>query len=573
MRILHRISRKANLNQIRNRFFVLDVETNGLEATPDKFLFCCMVGYNFGKIFYSTDEIKKELSKKKYRHKYIFAHNAEYDFTAIFGNIKQNLDKGAIFSQRFMLARRNQVNFADSYNIFPTSVKEIGDAVGLKKGEIDEKLKKGTLKKIEKKHIDYCFRDCEIIYKALMKIFSLSGSVKPTLASLSILYYRRFFQPFNISYNEILSDEFFKSYFGGRTECFKLGKTHSYKYDANSMYAYSMKNCIFPNPKYLKEIKNPTIKRLLCKIKHYEGMAECTVIHKKTDYGFLPLKKNDKLLFPCGKFSGAWNFNELRYALEKKAIEIIDVKKIIWGYRMKSPFGDFVDKIYKKRIKSTGIFNLIYKSFLVSLYGKFGQRQKFREIYMKEMDYKKIFELKARKVNFEIKTFGKDRKDCILKIEKHARNKFHTIAVFSSYVTSFSRIYILDKMLQYQKFGITYVDTDCIASETKIPNINGSIKLGDFKLEDEIITNIRGNKNYEFTLNGNGVHYQKIRGIPVNAKEIADGLFSFQRILKTREALRHNLEAGKLIKTQRQVSNKYDKRTVLKNGITEILEV
>src|SRR4051812_44289472 len=108
---LYKTKPKKDLEKLKNKFFVLDVETNGLNATPEAFRFGCLVGNNYRKVFYSVDDIKAELTKKEFRHKYIFAHNAEYDFSVVYGNIKKNLDRKAVFNGGFIYAKKGLVHF------------------------------------------------------------------------------------------------------------------------------------------------------------------------------------------------------------------------------------------------------------------------------------------------------------------------------------------------------------------------------------------------------------------------------------------------------------------------------
>ena len=243
------LSDKVTKN-LDSKFYVFDVETKGLDARPEAFIFGCMYGKNFQKVFYTREDFQNEFKKAKYKTKYIFAHNAEYDLTSIYGNIITGLDNKAIFNGRFMLAESNGVRFADSFNILPSSLKKIGQILGIEKLELNDKFKTKNSKDfhITKKDIEYCMRDCEIVYEALLKIFTIAGDVKPTIGGLSMNFFRRKYLDTSIMTDSTHDESFYESYYGGRVECFKIGKTKSYKYDVNSMYPYCMANMYFPNP-------------------------------------------------------------------------------------------------------------------------------------------------------------------------------------------------------------------------------------------------------------------------------------------------------------------------------------
>lgn len=354
-KILSKLAEIKNHEKLLKKFFVFDCETFSREARPEGFAFCCMYGYNYRKVFHTIEDFQEEIFSGAFKNKYIFCHFAEFDLNVIFGNIKKHLDPSAVFNgSRFIIANREKVLFADSLNIYQSSVKEIGRILGIEKLEMDSRFGQGERFEYSEKEIEYCFRDCEVVWHALEKLFSMVQSVRPTLASLSMLYYRRFYMPFSFAYNK-MSIRFFESYYGGRVEAFKIGKTFSLKYDINSMYPYVMTYAKFPNPKFVKQSYAKTVKSFLHDLKYYEGQANITVNHKKVNYGFLPVKKDGKLMFPTGKFSGTWCFPEIRFALKHKVIEILKVNEVLISCPMESPFKKFAFELYEKRLKAEGI--------------------------------------------------------------------------------------------------------------------------------------------------------------------------------------------------------------------------
>jgi len=462
--------------------------------------------------------------------------------------------------------------FADSLNIFPTSVKEIGKMMKLEKQELSKVFWEKS--EVTQKDIDYCIRDCEIIFNALLQIFDLVGNVKITLAGLSLDLFRRKYQKFHIDYNEELTNYFFHSYYGGRCEAFYIGELEGIVYDANSMYPDAMFKTRFPNPKYLNKKAFVPLETFHVKfLENYEGCAYVKIKHNKTTYGFLPHRMNNKLMFPIGEFTGWWNFNELRFAIKEKAIEIIEVMEMIYAVPMDSPFKEFVTDCYKNRFASEQEFiAYLWKIIMNALYGKFAQKIETEFIYIKDMqkEYKTIQEYRDSGKLKKISIFNEMRDDCFLEISANDKSYvYNTIPLFSSYITSFARIHLLEHLIKYEKYLPAYCDTDSIFYRID-PQIDSSSVLGEWKKENKIITEINGLKNYSYIYAGE--IKTKIKGIPKTA--IKDGeKYTYYNLLKTKEALRRNMKPGTYIKREKTLKGKYDKRNVKEDGNTEPIEL
>lgn len=560
------------------KYYTLDIETQGLRPQPRYFLMGVIYGkFENGisyKIFSDAKLLAEFLISPFFSKKHIFAHNAEFDLSGIFGNIYINLDKQAIFNGKFICARKNGVIFADSLNLLPVSLAKIGSSLNVNKGTDNERFINGEIKKysqITQAEKEYCVQDCRILYQALNDLFVFVGKIPLTIGSASLYHFRNHYQKYSIEVQP-LDNEFFGSYYGGRVECFKLGKTYSYKYDVNSLYPYIMRNAKFPNPKFLHAEKRPSIEKLLYRLEFYEGMAKCVVQHKDTYFGFLPVKIEGKLVFPTGRLSGCWNFNELRFALKHKVIEILSVEQIIYSNGvLDGMFTGYVDDLYLKRQQSAGFMKLVYKLMLNNLYGKFCQKSANEMIYFESFGDLMHYVTENEVVEYEIHMFNKKRIDCFLEVFAKKTEVKHTIACIGSYITSEARIYLLKHLLQYEKSAITYCDTDSIFCEKPL-NIN-SLELGEFKHEPEIVTEIRGLKNYTQT---NIAEYEgitfyeqkdKIKGINKFSIEISENCYENETYLKTKEAIRCKKESGtNLIKTKK-VKFIYDKRIILTDNI------
>jgi hypothetical protein len=557
-------------------FYVIDTETWGLSPKPENLAFGIIYQPGWYRRFNNVTELETILKKRRFRNRKIFGHNIEYDLTAIWGNIFQNLDAEAVFNNKFIYCKWGKsTHFFDSMNLFPMSLEKIGKQLGYPKGETPEKFFETSNKgkfEITEQDVNYCLTDCEITYKALFNFFQVTGNIKMTIGSMAMTFFRERFLKKPIFYNEH-NEQFFNSYYGGRTEAFYLGDCSANAIDINSLYPFVMKTIKFPNPTKLKKGKKHDLQYFMRILGYYEGCARLNVIHRKTDYGFLPYKHNHRLCFPVGKLSGWWNFNEIRFALEHEAIDIIDIKEFYYAPSEKSIFAEFIDYVYGKRIEQNGGFmELIYKLLMNNLYGKFAQRRKTKRTYYETPPFEYIKGLNERDEWFNIQTLGEGREDIFL-IEKNLKmEKSHTaVPSYASYITSAARIMLLKIILENsQKIRILYSDTDSIFYEGDLDNTTVDLgkELGQWKIEDKKIIQIRGLKNYRVVEGGKT--FDKIKGIPKSAKLI-NGRYVYKTYMKTFSGIRgiKGRETGDSFEMSKKLSGRYNKRKVFKDGSTE----
>lgn len=577
-RVLMKLQPKV---KILDDFYVFDTETGirnpdgsiqwHLNARPESFIFGVIYGKNYTKVIHDLKEFHETLLDPRFKNKYVFAHNLEYDGGVLYGNVLQ-FDPRAIFNGRLICFTNGNCKFADSMNIFKTSVAKLGDMIGIKKPDLGD-ANLYSISGVTASEINRCITDCIIVYEALIRIFEDSGDIKITQASLSMTYFRRFHLAYNIEHNEN-TKYFWSSYYGGRTEAFKIGKTNAKVIDANSMYPFTMRECIFPNPRTLMYDLRVTKQKLKKYLDDYEGCIFCTVEHDETSFGYLPVKHDGKLCFPIGKFSGCWNFNEIRFALESGKVRVIKIEKVVYGERMQSPFISYVDTLYAKRFKADNEFEKYrIKIFMNSLYGKFAQRIDQESIYLEDYvkQYDEVERAQADGTFIKLSLFNEDRRDAIL-ITK-CKKKFdisYSIPSFASYITSAARVHLLKQMLAMEKCGIVYCDTDSIFFEID-PGIKNGSGLGQWKVEDKIVTEIRGLKNYRYIENGKEA--RKLKGVPDKAEQISENSYQYFNLVKTKEALRRNLDAGVKMKRQKTIKNTYTKRIVFPDGETKPLYI
>jgi len=167
-----------------------------------------------------------------------------------------------------------------------------------------------------------------------------------------------------------------KSYHGGRVECFKVGHFTGdfYKLDFNSMYPASMVENKFPT-----KLK---FHRARCSLRQLKGflrrgygvIAEVTIDESKTEPN-IPFQGKEKLFFPGGKFTVSLATPEIEYCLDKNIIIAVGE---VCVYEMDYIFKDYVEFFYSRRNDAKAAFDdmlsNMFKLFLNSLYGKFGQK-------------------------------------------------------------------------------------------------------------------------------------------------------------------------------------------------------
>lgn len=584
MGVLNRLQPR---HTILKDFYVLDVETGDrlkdgsiqfkLNARPESFIFGVIHGRNYTQIFESLEVMKQELLTPRFKDKYVFGHNVPYDLTCMYGNIF-TLDQKAVFNgSRFICCTNGVCTFGDSMNVLgKVPLKKIGEMIGIEKpqlGDASMLAKDGLTPDV----INRCTTDCQITYDALFMVFNKGGDIKLTGPSLALSNFRRYYQPHAIKYNEHVT-RFFDSYYGGRTEAFKLGKTNSHVIDVNSMYPYVYRDLKFPNPEYLN-VERPTIKSFLANILPFtEGQITCTVKHKENYFGYLPYKHKGKLLFPTGTFTGTWCFPEIRLALSHNVVTIEGIENVCYAQAMPSPFTQYVDDYYKIKQDSKNKFEIDrVKHLLNDLYGKFGQRASSESIYIDDIQRNAalIWDIMNKYPGARLVQFNRERTDAYLVYKAVKNYKIpHQIPCIASYITSASRVHLLKEMIRMQGNRVTYCDTDSIFFEVN-NNFQSSNELGGWKLEPKIILEIRGLKNYSYIMTNDAEpkRIDRIKGIPKRAVQDSDGTWRYTNLINTKEAIRRNVVPGVVVQRSKIVTGKYDKRIVLADGETQTISI
>jgi hypothetical protein len=586
-----RYLRRLKFGRKSKEFYVFDTETGikekdgtikyFLSARPEHFLYGVIYGPNgYRKVIHTVREFIEEFKKKRYKNKIIYAHNAEYDLSSIYGNIYL-LDPEAIFNGKFISCRNGNCSFADSFNVLPSSVEKLGDLLGLPKLDLGTQSKlffiNGAWIDCKLSHINnlqadirYCTRDCEIVYRSLVDIFE-NAEPAYTIGALSLKIFRGNFLDKTIKVSEH-ADLFFDATYGGRTEAFKIGDTYAYVYDINSAYPYAMWRNKFPDPALLRIVEKPPIADLQGYLDNYEGMVTARVsVSPSEKLPVLPYRQESRLIFPCGTFTGSWTFPELRYALVNSDTQILSIEKIIYSPGIDSPFNPFIDYYWKKRAATNDeAKRFYYKLFMNNLYGKMLQRARDEYRFCPtNSDAWKFMQRKKIKHAELITVVG----GYFLRYEND-RIFNHTIAPWGSYVTAYVRC-MLHSELRKDGDNRVYCDTDSRAV-TKRYDVDEK-QLGGWKREEKIITKVRALKDYCYMQYDEKtqkvVHGQMLKGVKRKAKQLDPeaNVFLYNRMIRTRESFRRtdNLPPGTFIQQMKVLSGDYLKRTVFKNGDTK----
>jgi hypothetical protein len=164
-----------------------------------------------------------------------------------------------------------------------------------------------------------------------------------------------------------------KGYYGGRTEVFKRGTFYDVScYDINSMYPFAMtKDYPVPSSARYAHVSSEHI------IHKYHGMTRCVVRVPKHIYiPPLPIRHEQRLIFPTGILSGVWNHVELRYAL-LLGCELVECFESVYYTKSHYYFKQYIHDMYDQQLLHKAQNNPLQsmdKLMLNSLYGRFAFR-------------------------------------------------------------------------------------------------------------------------------------------------------------------------------------------------------
>ena len=468
---------------------------------------------------------------KPKRRLYIFAHNLGFDLTQVKGFSQLQSDNwectSRIIAPRILnlTYRKDQasIRLVDTFNYYPMSLKALGDMVGLEKYDFPDDADTPEL------WDTYCQRDVEIMVAAMQLWWARViewglGNFAVTLASQCFNAYRHRFMPraIFIDNNERATDVGRRSYLGGRTEAFQLGKIPGKVYclDINSMYPYIMKDK--PVPYRLATTRTHLeLHELSHLLDSYAVVAD---VQLEVNEPCIAIRHEGRTSWPLGTFQAALTTPELSYALERGMITQVDYAAI---YHKDVIFSDYVDFFYGKRLEarksSDRATEGITKLFLNSLYGKFGQNgQRWSTVGQAEdmsIGFYDVYDA-DKAVLTKYRQFA-GLVDALEELPESSES----FPAISSHITAYARMYLYYLMRIAGLDNLYYCDTDSLmVNETGLENLRPHIdksELGMLKVEwesENVI--IHGLKDY--VIDGTA----KIKGIRKDATILEDGVFS-----------------------------------------------
>lgn len=447
-------------------------------------------------------------------HRRIYFHNLQYDLGNIFGDILHEFALTMV-GGRLIKAQWRGKTFVDSFNLFPVSVKSLGESIGLRKLKFNATSK------------EYAMRDCQIIVKALKHLGRTLDEFKirktpNTLGGLCVRVWRSM-RGDNWS---CFSDMAHQSIFGGRVELFSKGGDGCVVWtDVNSLYPWAM------TQKFPEECEETS------DMMEY-GLTDATVKVPAQPYAPLPYRTSEvdgfegisegSIIYPCGKFRSIWTNHELRNAVEHHGVKIMKMHSTFGTDKGSYYYKDFVNEFYKRRLNAkSSAYKLIYKLLMNNLYGQLGMSG--RVIKTTRLTQSDIHEIKNGRLRVHM--FGENvLKEFMIPLPAHC-NYLH-----ASYVTSYGRLKLLEYMRKIPPENMVYCDTDSLfffSKNWKTPFPIGD-KLGQMKLED------RGSKITTYAPKVYSIDdIVKAKGVPRRlAKQfVEEGYAEYDAPFKLREAV------------------------------------
>lgn len=507
---------------------------------------------------------------------YMFAHNPSYDLIASAGipclnqrgfALTRYYEKGRTFIMRFQAEKRS-IHILNVGNFYQGTVAQIGDAFGLPKMELD--YDNPTIEEA----LPYCKRDVEIIAKAMLTWFEFCkanelGSFGKTVPKQAFNAYRHRFMdvPIFIHADEKALGLERESYYGGRTEVFRLGHIPEdvYVLDVNSMYPAVMKEFTYPYKihAYRENLSVDGLQQVLAMDKY----AVCATVKLKTDVPAFPCRINGRLIFPVGEFITTLTTPELKMAFAKAEVTGVYDVSIYLQHNLFSRYVDFFYQARKQaKLDGNKVNDMLYKLMLNSFYGKFGEKRGDWEIVgptdKPGAGYEEIYSLTTHKWSW-YKWFAG-----VMLYKEEDKEGYDSFPLISSEVTSYARAKLWGFIEQAGRDNVYYCDTDSLfVNRQGMENLAGWLddnQLGYLKLEKTLHNLIiYGPKDYI------SIETERHKGVPKTAKRLDDNTWEYTSWPKISTMIKHNsLDKYFNMETRKTLKRHYLKGWVLDTGHT-----
>lgn len=508
----------------------------------------------------------------------IWIANLGYDIGNIFRESQENLSV-TLAGSRFIVGKiyQERVKFKDILNVIPgASVKKLGDMINMPKIETNDFDNE-----------EYCQRDTEIVYWALLHykntLSKLNIELKNTAAATGFNALLKEFPMLSTNNLNEKDHEFMKrGYYGGRTEVFNTAK------HINGIYGYDIISCY---PSAMRDIPivdtNSKIYTKKPKIKTREGFCEVIIKAPKTiRVPYLPIKLDDKLVFPRGVFRGVWTYFEIREAIKIGYTVSKYIRAIEFKTNHQFRLNTFIERLFSTRatakINKDIVLDYACKIILNASYGKLAMGNEKQELVAFEAFHN-------MKGNFSSELYPNNQ----ISVKREDFHAPSTNFLTAALITAFGRHKLYNYLLEADKNGVLlYCDTDSIFLKgPKLKNLPKKPGLGDLEFQYEI-TEARFvlPKTYYLKFK-NGTEIYKCKGVwgDLAKQYFTKGFVEKMQPLKYIETCRKNLYIQARNKKNNTLEkylpfnlwvNKvkarksdYSKRIVNKDGTTQPLNV
>lgn len=271
------------------------------------------------------------------------------------------------------VATQGRFVIVDSLNWFPVSLKMLGESTGL------PKLPMPQFSECDETWFRYCERDVDIVFGAFTELINWvktrdMGMFRYTAPSQAMAAYRHRFMESDIYFHDNAEVKALEreSYFGGRTEVFKIGQIREvvHQLDVNSLFPSVMMRGQFPYRLDRYEITNKDTD-VLPEIDYDRSVASVIL---ETNRPLYPIRRRGRVIWPVGRFRASLAGRELCNAYKLGHIRSV----ASWAeYSTAALFNKWVCELWGMRREykeaANGLYDQFTKRLLNSLYGKFAQ--------------------------------------------------------------------------------------------------------------------------------------------------------------------------------------------------------
>lgn len=575
------------------RILFIDTETEAVKKTPEEELHRVKCGWScyarrrnkddkefietwqYWENDYGLLEYINDLTRDK-KTLYIIGSNVMFDLQALgFFDYFQKKEWQLTFvysgGMSFILSihkDKQRIKALSTQNFAPYSVKQIGEYIGKKK--LDISFEEADADKLK----TYCRRDTEIVRDFMYKYIDFlrendCGNFRMTRASQALGFYRHqhLDHKIEIHDHEQASDLEQESYYGGMTECFRLGTYEQEEFiyaDVNSMYPFVMREHEYP-VKLINYVSSGSLEYIKKKIDRYCFTASVKIRSEEPRY---PARFEQRTIFPVGEFPATLSTPELQEAIKRQEIE--EVYEFAM-YRKAPIFRSYIDEVYdlKKEYDRAGrkLWYNLTKVFMNSLYGKFGQNV---PVCIEDQ------EVQSDEV-YRIDYFDYDLDEYVIKQQFFNRLQIYrgrepgrdTFFAIPAHVTAHARLYLWNLIYRIGRDNVYYCDTDSIIFPARfrdrLKGFYDQYELGKLEVEKTAShLEIYGPKDYVF---GRDI---RRKGIRRDAIEISPLTFRQKVFPSLYTVMKEGNRVGFPIKiVEKTLKREYTKGEVLETGRVE----